>query len=216
MGLAALFVAYFFWHEFFSYATPPVVQSRSSNFQRKVFIPHSQAPEVDDDQEQLCRQYRPVYNPAIWSNPEVIEFNNCYSYAFRNLDLNALTKPQPGERAGYPPPTHYTCANLFERIRADNPGVIQWTSNDESCPCKHYKAFLAIDNTPPNTDYHFLRQDQDGMWSHKPGSLPVTRLDAKGNLISDPMKADLNFEHFQYNVKCGYLCVPYQGTETPS
>ena len=169
-----------------------------------------------DDEEQLCRQYRPVYNPRIWSAPEVIEYNNCYSYAFRNLDLNAMTKPQPGERSGIAMPTEYTCENIFQRVQADNPGVLRWTSNEVPCPCKHYKAFLAIDNIPPNTDYHFLRQDQDGMWSHKPGSLPVTRLDASGNLISDPMKANLNFDHFQYNVKCGFLCVPYAGNQTQS
>src|SRR5207245_1965399 len=90
--------------------------------------------ENGDDQEQWCRQYRPIYNPTIWSAPEVIEFNNCYSYAFRNLALNAATKPQPGERSGLAPANFYTCANIFERVQADNPGVLRWKSNQDPCP----------------------------------------------------------------------------------
>jgi hypothetical protein len=33
-------------------------------------------------------------------------------------------------------------------------------------------------------DYHFLRLDQDGFWSHKNGADPITNLDAHG-VIAD-------------------------------
>lgn len=35
-------------------------------------------------------------------------------------------------------------------------------------------------------DYHFYRQDNDGTWSHKPGGMRKKRVDAWGNLITDP------------------------------
>lgn len=60
-------------------------------------------------------------------------------------------------------------------------------------------------------DYHWYRQDSDGLWSHKPGQLAVTRYDATGtNLIIDPQTADrnnLNSGGAYYYYFCGYYCV---------
>ena len=39
-------------------------------------------------------------------------------------------------------------------------------------------------------DYHWYRQDSDGIWSHKRGQCPVERTVYSGNLIIDPMLAD--------------------------
>jgi hypothetical protein len=45
--------------------------------------------------------------------------------------------------------------------------------------------------TAPGYDYHWLRQDADGMWSHKPGWSEATNRDSNGKLIFDPRQAAL-------------------------
>jgi hypothetical protein len=40
-------------------------------------------------------------------------------------------------------------------------------------------------------DYHWYRQDKDGMWSHKPGHSEATNLDGSGNEIYDPRACDM-------------------------
>ena len=41
------------------------------------------------------------------------------------------------------------------------------------------------------SDYHWYRQDKGGLYSHKPGGLPVTNVDASGKMIKNPAKADV-------------------------
>ena len=42
-----------------------------------------------------------------------------------------------------------------------------------------------------NLDFHFLRQDSSGLWSHKIGTNEPTNVDNSGNSITDPRTADL-------------------------
>ncbi len=39
-------------------------------------------------------------------------------------------------------------------------------------------------------DFHFVRQNSDGSWTHKPGVTEVRNTDYKGNVIEDPAKAN--------------------------
>lgn len=74
----------------------------------------------------------------------------------------------------------------------------------EVCPAGTYKVALVL--TPSNVllpDYHWYRQDADGMWSHKQGTTPVKRTDESGNLITDPQIADRG----RYTVFVGYFAV---------
>ena len=52
-------------------------------------------------------------------------------------------------------------------------------------------------------DYHWYRQDSDGLWSHKRGTTSITRLDNSGDLIVDPQTADRDF----YTEFLGYYAV---------
>lgn len=61
-----------------------------------------------------------------------------------------------------------------------------------------------------SADYHFVRQDADGKWSHKPGAADVTRKqynpkkkDFSGPAITDPAKDNVG-AGYEF---CGYLCV---------
>ncbi|MCW5757856.1 MAG: hypothetical protein KIT54_11525, partial [Phycisphaeraceae bacterium] len=61
-------------------------------------------------------------------------------------------------------------------------------------------------------DYHFLRQESDCTWSHKPGSGgPILDVDGSGKIIFDPTDADLRNPNpnrdRNYSSFCGYFCV---------
>lgn len=83
------------------------------------------------------------------------------------------------------------------------------TSFTKKCPAHTSKIALVVD---ADEDYHFFRQDTDGMWSHKPGGTPVTNLDAEGRPIYDPKiasrKYDAKGSKLNYDIFCSYLCVP--------
>jgi hypothetical protein len=51
------------------------------------------------------------------------------------------------------------------------------------------RKLLNISLDPGLKDYHWYRLDNNGLWSHKPGSTPATTVDGKGNEITDPRNA---------------------------
>src|SRR5207249_2306841 len=121
----------------------------------------------------------------IWNKTPASKYNNCYAYAFRNLDLNRNHKPQPGELAGEAviPKSEYTCERIFNNVIKDHPGTFVW-NRDTPCPCGYFKGHLVLSPNPP--DYHFLREDSNGFWSHKLGEGAATQYDATGQLITNP------------------------------
>lgn len=150
----------------------------------------------------------PHFKPTKWNTNSFVKTNNCYAYFLDDLDSRDK-KPQPGDFAGVPGTAtrnSSTCAQTISRIQEDNPAVYKV---DKQTPCQkgYYKGYLAID---PGKDYHFYRQDSNGLFSHKPGKNPVTKYDASGELITDPELSDRNFMdiNFNYSESCGFLCVP--------
>ena len=67
------------------------------------------------------------------------------------------------------------------------------------CPAGTYKVALVVSEG----DYHWYRQDADGLWSHKRGLNPVERTDYSGKLIIDPYIADRG----DYTEFLGYYAV---------
>lgn len=82
-------------------------------------------------------------------------------------------------------------------IRRD--GLIPATSpspNDLPPAMKGYYLVAAVvDNRPSidRKDYHFYKQDKDGGWTHKPKNYEVSRVDASGNIIKNPLLADRDY-----------------------
>lgn len=119
---------------------------------------------------------------------------------------------QPGSAAGYAGfsnSTPKTCPNMLARIFGDNP-TITMTDYSAKCPAGYSKIALIID---ASDDYHFLRQDSNGYWSHKPGARSVTNVDARGHLIWDPRLANYDYTAagdgtLNYDIFCSYMCVP--------
>lgn len=118
---------------------------------------------------------------------------------------------QPGAAASYPPFSKSklkSCPEMTARIRGENPTVSP-IDFEGLCPSGTSKIALAVD---PNEDYHFWRQDSNGRWSGKPGSLRVTDKDASGRLIHDPSLCDRDFTDgnnvLNYTEFCSFYCVP--------
>jgi len=159
----------------------------------------------------------PEYAPYLWNNPIYQEKNNCYSYAIQNRDSSRKTKLYPGEYSNLPRVKQqmdtYTCDVFENRLFLDLPGMFV-TDYESKCPCDYYKIAMVLDNDKNNKDFHFYREDSNGLWSHKPGSNKVVRTDAKGNIIKNPFTADRNYAKnndngYNYNDTCNFYCIPY-------
>lgn len=118
---------------------------------------------------------------------------------------------QPGAAADYPAFSKSklkSCPEMTARIRGENP-TVNAIHFEGQCPPNTSKIALAVD---PNEDYHFWRQDSNGRWSGKPGSLKVTDKDASGRWIHDPSLADRDFTdgngELNYTEFCSFYCVP--------
>ena len=167
--------------------------------------------------------YEPDYEPGRWNlNMKFKRTHNCFAYAMNIFDRKQVKKcndlkcdvsfHQPGEASGYREFSNAnpkTCPNLIARVIGDNPSIVisDFTSK---CPAHTSKFAIIIDESD---DYHFLRQDSNKFWSHKPGMMNVTNLDALGHRIWDPKFAYYNYKllkknNLNYDIFCSYMCVP--------
>lgn len=153
-------------------------------------------------------------------NPYVRESHNCYMYFLNKKNKDVVTlcqkdypkykicrRAQPGYISGFSKldKKDYKCPNIMERTLGDNPNIYRIKQNDTCIP-SHYKGALVV---APNRDYHYYRQNDDGVWSHKPGYKPSTRYDSDNNLITNPQNASRNYGGtLNYKDFCGFLCVP--------
>lgn len=160
--------------------------------------------------EKFCTELKA--NDDLWENENVIRYNNCYAYAFADIDSNRKGKPQPGFKVDLEPLSrnNYTCGKIINRVLLDHPGTIYLGDNptiaDQRCPCNNHMVYLALDNTGDSRDYHFYRQNADGFWTHKPGSTEVLHTDASGQMIVNPALADRHYPDFDYSTSCGFFC----------
>ena len=103
------------------------------------------------------------------------------------------------------------CPDLLARLRGDIPGLRMKTFA-ERCPKGTSKIATVIDS---KHDYHFYRQDSNGMWSHKPGSSEVSTVDVSNYPIYNPELADRDNRTLGSNINygdfCAYMCVPRTG-----
>ena len=165
----------------------------------------------------------PVLNMDKWNNDASLKnSHNCFAYAIDTVDPEMIKDcnddpgcnvgfPQPGYEAGYKrfaDQKEKGCGDMVSRLWGDNPKV-EATRFESKCPYGTSKIALIVD---PKRDYHFLRQDPDGYWSHKPGALPVKRVDASLRPIIRPDRAIFLYKNkddpLMYTDFCGYFCVP--------
>ena len=154
--------------------------------------------------------YEVDYSYSLWDE-YVSNCCNCYAYAINNQvypGTNFLWfMQQMGEYQGnmY---TSFSGENIYNAVVSDYQRynsiydqslVFEPIGRYDVCPAGTYKVALVISNN----DYHWYRQDSDGLWSHKPGITPVTRLDASNKYIVDPFTADWG----NYTEFVGYFAV---------
>lgn len=152
----------------------------------------------------------PIYEPEKWNNNKYIrKSHNCYAYALDKIDLRMAKKCknilksgktwkcpriQP---AGYPDNKSIkTCKTMEKRLMSDSikkAGLV--------VPKGYYK--IALTCKYDKTDYHFYRQDDNGLWSHKNSWRKATNKDARGRLIKDPRTCDRG----AFTIFCGYYIV---------
>jgi hypothetical protein len=185
--------------------------------------------------------YEPKENN--WAQPYIESSHNCYSYFVDDINNDIVDKcerechknnrrgcpkkisqcgnfkPQPGdyhlllkEGTLKNKVKTYQCPNMERKIMDDNPELIK-TEFSQKCPKNYYKGAMVVD---PDHTFHFYRQNGDGTWSHKPGTLPVTGKDASGETIYVPHFNNRNYTNekknddnpINYTSFCGYYCVP--------
>lgn len=160
-----------------------------------------------------------------YDDPAVRLIHNCFSYGFGVIDPKLVHKckekklkdcrahfHQPGalygDRNTLNTSERRTCPVVEKLMMADIPNITR-VDYATKCPANTSKIALVVDK---GEDYHYYRQDPDGMWSHKDGSNKVKRYDALKMPIANPQFAsrdyqwtgsDLNYEDF-----CGFYCVP--------
>ena len=180
----------------------------------------------------------PDYNPIKWSKPELEGSHNCYIYMLDDKNKKVMKrckkhckenpdncdaddydcgdfKPQPGHHAFYrgtrkKKNKKYTCKSMLKAVIDDNKNI-ELGKFTKPCKKTHYKGYMVVDKE--NT-YHFYRQDKNGRWSHKQGTLPVENIDASNNPIYVPHLADKNYnkkrkkDGINYDGECNYMCIP--------
>lgn len=184
--------------------------------------------------------YEINYDKKKWDHPYVKGTHNCYSYFLNDIQQKLKDKcdklckkkngvgkcptfigkcgdykPQPGDfdllmREGSlkSKKRNYTCSDMEKKILSDNKSIKPIPFN-EKCPSNFYKGAMVIHD---DRTFHFYRNNKDGSWSHKPGTMAVTNLDADKKNILIPHFANRDYSHkpnkIKYNSFCNYYCIP--------
>lgn len=155
-------------------------------------------------------------NPKKYVNPfkkewENCSLTNCYAYAFGidvpsiPLDYNKMIKYSPGFFGGIMLQTPFNEEQLLAALLCDI-DALQLISElcDPNYLLKAKEWKIAIfgkmsEKLKLYNDFHFLRQTQNGIWTHKPGfnSTP-TNLDGNGNKIVDPTNCNVEYYDEDY------------------
>ena len=189
----------------------------------------------------------PKFEPERWNHYPVLRSANCYAYACNDPDRHRQGGlPQPGELARehnedmVDPHRPWFSAGHPERVTG--PEVRLAALEDARQLHLRQKAALIplirllkdpvprrVVNVPgyylialfiaAGKDYHWLRQDDTGVWSHKLGDAEARNYDARGNLIEDPRTCNLTYVYpkaiYNYQFETFYYA-PKGGVRTGS
>lgn len=142
-----------------------------------------------------------------WNTEDMQDCNNCYNYATNHPSGNLA---QPGWASGIMNSTPYTCGGVIAGAEGDGLTFAGHTLDEARSRCGPDCCLVALVNS--GFDYHWYREDANGTWSHKQGSLPARNTDAMGNPITDPAMANHQYggprePARNYDVLCGFMCV---------
>jgi hypothetical protein len=180
----------------------------------------------------------PQYKPDDWNKPEIKAANNCYNYATNNkfapkpgqtVNLPAIPgkkkKIMPYFVKGYvnkqyrnvivaEPQFEVVCEGIATATKQD--GIDGATLDKDKKPtcaadCWLVAYYARAAEGVENGDFHFVRQDSDGGWSHMPawgGGVTRNKYDpAKNNYDKDDPIKDPEHDNVGKGYKfCAYLC----------
>lgn len=134
----------------------------------------------------------PVFQLQPWSRADIRQSTNCYAYAADCPFGHApRSLPMPGEASGVRlAHVAVTVADVAALATMDGFEPMQ-TPADGSLPQPPAGRYLValMHEAAGNGDIHWMRQDNDGIWSHKPGHRAVSQYDDDETRIRDPRRA---------------------------
>lgn len=136
----------------------------------------------------------PKFFPDFWNDSEIQSGNNCYNYATNRVTNNFA---QPGESGGVS--YELNCESVLEAVTHDE-GLTP--ADPFTFNTKSDETLVAL-VVSPDWDFHWYRRGDNGLWTHKNGSLPAKNVDESGNEIEDLEAADRG----SYTELCGYYRV---------
>ena len=113
--------------------------------------------------------------PTIWH--ERANDNNCYNYA---LNLPCHNWASPGGLS-YPVP----CRPLVALVESDGPRQLHRGFENECAANAHMILLCVVNPHKSIGNFHFLRLDRDGVWSHKFGGGAVENEDHNESRMTD-------------------------------
>lgn len=121
--------------------------------------------------------------------------NNCYNYG-SDILTNTFAQPERGTQHKW---VYNTCEDVTRAAISD--GLISIGKEYPSAPAAegHFLALLIW----PDTNFHWVRLDSNGLWSHKPGGTAVKNKDNDRKDISNPSIQDFS----PWTEFCGYFVV---------
>jgi hypothetical protein len=167
-----------------------------------------------------CADYTcstPVFTPNFWTSNGRLTANACYDYANNRARPAGGWPAVPGQNAGFSlTPANTNVENVTEAALADG---LTLSSETGVCPERRTKIALAIKPAGPPppppaiptdlADYHWYRQDANGLWSHKMGTSAPSTLDAHGAVITNPRLAARG----KHSIFGGYFCTCSSSSE---
>jgi RHS repeat-associated protein len=142
----------------------------------------------------------PLFDPRYNDSEGWRRNTNCYAYALNRPGMRegsrwgAVGGTDPGEPSGGRLSRFgLACGDTLRAVQRDGGIPVR---PDQSCPAGYHASRLFIRPGWSDGDIHWYRQDADGTWSHKQGSLPAQPLGASPAPPSN------------YPVQCGAVCLP--------
>lgn len=140
------------------------------------------------------KKYPITFDKFLWRGKE--RKRNCLAYALNlvegNIDKEWWNVNYFSDLLAVEVKDQYTVAEVYNQfmILFDLLGVKRIKCREKTrVPKGYYKVAMLIETH----DVHWLRQDEDGTWSHKPGwKFKPQNRDKNGQIIKDVRKADIN------------------------
>jgi hypothetical protein len=147
----------------------------------------------------------PGFDPNAWT--ENVDGANCYAYALNAnpAHWDPLTRAWPdlgdllpGKRTPLRQIFSWWTARRALRAEGLTPATLR---SLHQSPGDRWLVAFHFD--PRTRQFHVMRLDSNGRWSHKPGVRPVTQNDVRGVAIRSPRRAVLTYTYWF----CGYFWV---------